>query len=330
MLERMKLGQKFRPVVQAALLAAVVALDTPAHAAWLDRPVTLVVPFAPGGITDILARMTAERLQSALKQSFVVENVSGAGGITATMRVARAPADGNTLYFATLSQIGIAPFTNKLEVDPVKAFSPISIIATSPFVTAIRNSFPANSLADFIAKAKSEPGKFNFASAGVGTLTHLSSAVMLKNADIDMVHIAYRGVAPAFAALLAGQVDLLSATPVEVRPYANSGKLKVIAVTGPQRSKYFPNVPAVREIFPAAPAVVTWNGVLAPAGTPKEIIDALSHAIMTAEESEDFRGKLESIGVDPVVQTPDEFARIIAQDSQLWRDAIAKLGLQAQ
>lgn len=143
MLERMKLGQKFRPVVQAALLAAVVALDTPAHAAWLDRPVTLVVPFAPGGITDILARMTAERLQSALKQSFVVENVSGAGGITATMRVARAPADGNTLYFATLSQIGIAPFTNKLEVDPVKAFSPISIIATSPFVTAIRNSFPA-------------------------------------------------------------------------------------------------------------------------------------------------------------------------------------------
>lgn len=153
---------------------------------------------------------------------------------------------------------------------------------------------------------------------------------MLKNADIDMVHIAYRGVAPAFAALLAGQVDLLSATPVEVRPYANSGKLKVIAVTGPQRSKYFPNVPAVREIFPAAPAVITWNAVLAPAGTPKEIIDALSHAIMTAEESGEFRAKLESIGVDPVVQTPDEFASIIAQDTQLWRDAIAKLGLQAQ
>jgi tripartite-type tricarboxylate transporter receptor subunit TctC len=324
-------SEGFVRVVRQALFAALISLvPSVAGAAWPDRSVTLIVPFAPGGITDVLARMTAERLQAAFKQPFVIENVTGAAGVTATQRAARANPDGYTLYFATLSQISISPFTHKLDLDPMKAFKPISIIATTPFVVTVRETFPANSLKEFIDKVKSQPGQFNFASAGVGTLTHLSSAIVLKNAGLDMVHVPYRGVAPAFAALLANQVDMLSASPVELRPHMSAGKLKFLGVTSPQRTKSFPDVPAVAEVLPKAAAVVTWNALLAPAGTPQDIIDALSREIMAAEKSPEFREKLESIGVDPVVHTPEEFAKIIAQDTELWRDIIEALGVKAQ
>jgi tripartite-type tricarboxylate transporter receptor subunit TctC len=316
--------------VKQTLLAALVVLAAPADAAWPERPVTLVVPFAPGGITDILARMTAEHLQAAFKQSFVIENVTGAGGLIATQRVARAQPDGYTLYFATLSQIVIAPFTQKMDVDPIKVFRPVSVVATSPFIITTRDSFPAASLGEFVAEVKAKPDRYNFASAGVGTLTHLSSAMVLWSAGVEMVHVPYRGVAPAFAALLGGQADMLAASPVEARPYVDSGKLKFLAVTGTQRAKGFADVPTITEALPKAAPVVTWNGVLAPADTPPEIVDALSREIMTAERSAEFRQRLDKIGVEPVVHTPDEFTRQIALDMQQWRGAIAALGLQPQ
>jgi tripartite-type tricarboxylate transporter receptor subunit TctC len=313
-----------------ALLAALTALASPTYAAWPERPVTVIVPFAPGGITDILARMIAEHLQDALKQTFVIENVTGASGLIATQRAARAQPDGYTLYFTTLSQIVIAPLTQKMDVDPIKAFRPVSVVGTSPFIITIRESFPAHSLSEFITEVKSKPDRYNFASAGIGTLTHLSSAVLLKGAGIDMVHVPYRGVAPALAALLGGQADMLAASPVETRPYLDSGKLKFVAVTGEQRTKSFPNVPSVKEALPDAQPVVTWNGIVAPANTPRDVIDILSNEIMAAEKSPEFRDRLDKIGVDPVVQTPDEFAKLIAQDARQWHDAIAALGLQVQ
>jgi tripartite-type tricarboxylate transporter receptor subunit TctC len=312
------------------VLSAASAWLTQASAAWPERPVTLVVPFAPGGITDILARMTAERLQTALKQPFVVENVTGASGLIATQRVARAQPDGYTLYFATLSQIVISPLMQKIDVDPIKAFRPVSIVGSSPFIVVLRNSFPASTLSEFIAAVKPKPGQYNFASAGVGTLTHLSSAMLLRSAGVDMVHIPYRGVAPAFAALLGDQADMLSVSPVEVRPYVDSGKLKFLAVTSEQRLKAFPNIPAITEALPKAPPVITWNGILAPVDTPREIIDVLSREIMAAEKSPEFRDGLGKIGIDPVVHTPDDFAKQISGEMQQWRSIISALGLQAQ
>jgi tripartite-type tricarboxylate transporter receptor subunit TctC len=317
-------------VVKYALLAALAASASPASAAWPERAVTLIVPFAPGGITDILARMTAEHLHVAFKQAFVIENVTGAGGIMATQRVARAQADGYTLYFATVSQIVISPLTQKLDVDPVKAFRPVSVVATSPFIITVPSAFPASTLSEFVAEVRSKPGHYNFASAGVGTLTHLSSAMVLGNAGIEMVHVPYRGVAPAFAALLGGQADMLAASPVEASPYVGSGKLKFLAVTGAQRAKGLADVPTIMEVLRNAAPAVTWNGVLVPTGTPQEIIGALSREIMLAEKTPDFRDRLDKIGVDPVVHTPDAFATLIAQDIVQWRSAIAALGLLVQ
>ncbi len=312
------------------LLAVLIASAAPARADWPERPVTLVVPFAPGGITDILARMTAEHLQAAFRQSIVIENVTGAAGLIATQRVARAQPDGYTLYFATLSQIVISPLTQKMDVDPVKAFRPVAIVGTSPFIITVRELFPAKTLGEFIAEVKSKPDRYNFASAGVGTLTHLSSAMVLRNAGIEMVHVPYRGVAPALAALLGGQADMLAASPVETGPYVDTGKLKFLAVTGPQRAKGFAAVPTVTEVLPHAAPVVTWNGILAPAATPKDIVDALSREIIKAEMSADFQARLDKIGVDPSVNTPDEFASQIARDVRVWHDSIAALGLQPQ
>jgi tripartite-type tricarboxylate transporter receptor subunit TctC len=289
----------------------------------------LIVPFAPGGITDILARLIAEPLHAAFRQPFVVENVTGAGGLLATQRAARAPADGYTLYFATTSQIVITPLTQNVDVDPVKAFAPVSVVATSPFIITVPSAFPADTLGQFITAVKAKPGHYNFASAGVGTLTHLSSAMVLWSAGLDMVHVPYRGVAPAFAALLGGQADMLAASPVEAGPYADAGKLKFLVVTGPVRARGFPRVPAITEELPNASPVVTWNGILAPAGTPQAIIDALSREIMAAENNPEFRARLDKIGVDPVVHTPDAFAKEIAKDAQQWSVAIPALGLQA-
>jgi tripartite-type tricarboxylate transporter receptor subunit TctC len=313
-----------RALVAAGLAGAMAG---GAEAAWPERPVVLVVPFSPGGITDILARATADRLQSALKQPFVVENQPGAAGIVAADRVSRSQPDGYTLLFTPIFQITMAPFTHSVTFDPVKDFQPVAAIATSPFVISVGASFPANTLAEFIAYVKSKPGEITYASAGTGSLTHVSSAVFLKSAGLDMVHVPYKGVGPAFTDLLAGHVAMVSASPVELKPYLDSGKIKPLAVTSSERSKQLPNVPTIGETL-KSPPVVTFNGLLAPARTPKEVIDTLAREIAAAEKSPDFLDRLAKIGADPIVTTPTEFAKIIAADTDLWRDAVRDLGLK--
>jgi tripartite-type tricarboxylate transporter receptor subunit TctC len=315
--------------VRRSVIAFVLLFASAAQAAWPERPVTLVVPFAPGGITDILARLTAERLGAALKTNFVVENQVGGAGVIATERVARADPDGYTLLFSTISQIAIAPFTHKISYDPIRDFKPISIVATSPFVVTVSNSFPASTLSEFIAHVKGKPGQLAYASAGPGSLTHISSALFLKRAGLDMIHVPNRGVAPAFNDLLAGNVQMVSATPVELKPFLDSNKIKLLGSSGPVRSKDMPDVPAIAEIFPSH-SVVTWNGVLAPARTSQPIIDALSREIMAAVRSPDVQARLSRLGVDPVGSTPAEFEQVIAADTERWRTIVRDMGLQTQ
>jgi tripartite-type tricarboxylate transporter receptor subunit TctC len=318
-----------RHIFRFAVLVLSIALPTLADAAWPERPVVVLVPFPAGGINDVLARLTAERLQAAFGRSFVVENEPGAAGVIAAQRVARSQPDGYTLFFSTISQIAIAPFTHKIDFDPIKDFKPISIVATTPFIITVGKSFPASSLAEFAAYVRSKPGQLTFGSAGTGSLTHLASEVFLKSARLSMVHVPYKGVLPAFTDLLAGHIDMLAASPVELRPYFGTDTVKVLAVTGAKRSRYLPDVPAVSEQFPA-PEVVTWNGLLAPARTPGDVIDALSREIGAAGRSPEFQKRLTDLGVDPQFNTPDEFARIIATDHDRWRGIIRDLGLQIQ
>jgi tripartite-type tricarboxylate transporter receptor subunit TctC len=310
----------------AAVLAPLIA--TSASASWPERPVTLVVPFAPGGITDTLARITAERLQTAFSRPFVVENQAGAAGVIATERVSRAEPDGYTLLFATITQIAVAPFTHKITYDPVRDFKPVSIVATSPFVVTTDAAFPANTLPEFIAYVKASPGQLTYGAAGMGSLSHVASAVFLKRAGLDMTMVPYRGLALAFNDLLGGNVKMVSATPVELKPFIESKKLKPLGSSGPKRSAVLPDVPAIAEFFPGHD-VVTWNGVVAPAKTPQPIIDALAREIIAAQNDPEFEKRLKQIGVDPAVVTPAEFEKRIAADLDYWRKLIPDMGLQS-
>jgi tripartite-type tricarboxylate transporter receptor subunit TctC len=310
-------------------LAFLIFTMSPAHAAWPERPVTVVVPFAAGGITDTLARLTAERLQATLAKPFVVENQAGAAGITATQRVARATPDGYTLLFTTISQIAIAPFTNKISYDPIKDFKPISIIATSPFVITTNADFPAKTLAQFVEYVKARPGQLTYGNAGPGSLSHLSSALFLKRANLQMTMVPYRGLAPAFADLIAGNVHMLSATPVELKPFLDGKRLQLLASSGPARSNALPDVPTIAETFPGH-AITTWNGLVAPAKVPQDVVDTLTRVILEAKRNGEFGARLQQLGVDPVIGTPQEFEKQIGTDTEIWRKIIPELGLQPQ
>jgi tripartite-type tricarboxylate transporter receptor subunit TctC len=318
-----------RRVVKGAVLTASLGLATVANAAWPERPVTVIVPFAAGGIADVVARLTADQLQAAFKQTFLVENQSGGAGIIAADRVAKARPDGYTLLSTPIFQITMAPFTHTVTFDPIKDFKPIAAIAGSPFVITVGGSFPANTLADFIAYVKANPGQLTFGSAGTGSLTHVSSAVFLKSAGLDMVHVPYRGVAPAFTDLLAGHIAMLSASPVELKPYLESGKVKPLAVTSAARSRQLPNVSTIAETL-KSPPVVTYNGLLAPARTPDDIVAAILRELKAPDKSAAFKERLAKVGAEPIVSTPEEFARIIAADTDQWREIVRDLNLRIQ
>jgi tripartite-type tricarboxylate transporter receptor subunit TctC len=300
-----------------AALAASILFSAPAHAHWPDRPVTIVVPFAAGGLTDIMARLTAERLRDKFGQSFIIENQVGAGGILATANAARARPDGYTVFFGPISLMTLSTMTAKVNYDPDRDFTPVTIVASTPFVVTVNESFPAKTLAEFIDEVKRKPGGYAFASAGVGTTTHAASALVLKRAGLQMVHVPYRGVAPAFADLVAGHVQMASASPVEVKPHLNGGKIRPLAITGKARSQQLPDVPAVSETL-SIPALATYNGFFAPKRTPQEVIDAIAKEVAAAVKTREFSDKLIQVGLEPVGSTSEEMVATIAADKQNW------------
>lgn len=311
------------------LFIALILLPAQASAKWPERTVTLVVPFAAGGITDLLARMTAQRLSAVFEQSFIVENVVGAAGTIATEKVARAAPDGYTLLFATITQISVAPFLNKITYDPIRDFKPVAIVGTSPFVITVSADFPANTLEEFVAHVKSNSGRLTYGTAGAGSLSHLSAAVFLKRAGIDMIMVPYKGLAPAFSDLLGGTVNMVSATPVELKPFFEAKKLKFIASSGSGRSRMMPGVPTIAEAY-AGHDIETWNGIVAPTGTPQDIINKIADAVLTANNDPSFIQRLETLGVDPSRATRDEFSAIIRKDMDLWRNRVSEMGLTIQ
>ena len=311
------------------LAAAGILAAGSAHAAYPERTVTLIVPFAAGGITDILARIAADSLSNALKQPFVVENRPGAAGALAAERVRKSAPDGYTLLFTPIFQIATAPIINpSVTFDPIKDFAPIAAVGATPFVITVSGDFKGDTLSDFIAHVKKTPDKIPFGSAGTGSMTHVSSVVFLKSAGLDMIHVPYKGVGPAFTALLSGQVAMISASPVEIKPFLESKKVKPLAITDDKPTAQLAGVPAITETLKDSPPVVTYNGLLAPGGTPQAIIDLLSRELMAAEKSPEFRQRLAKIGVEPVENTPEQFAKLIANDVDQWGRILKELNLR--
>lgn len=307
-----------------ALVVAATILPTGALAAepYPSQPIKLVLPFAAGGQSDVVARIAAERLGSALGQPVVVENVAGAGGMIAAAKVARSPADGYTLFLPNASTVTIAPHLQPSSGITPSSFTPIATVSQFPLVLVVNSNSPYKSLADVIAAAKREPGKLSFATPGVGTTPHLAGETFSQEAGITITSVAYKGGAPALNDLLAGQVDLYFEAPATIVSQIQAGKLRPLAVTGKKRLAALPNVPTVAELgFPKV-TLESWAAFVAPKGTPATIIERLRTEIEKVVKSPDFTRKLEERGFEPLSTNPAELARMINEESVRWGQII--------
>jgi tripartite-type tricarboxylate transporter receptor subunit TctC len=257
----------------------------------------------------------------------VVENRVGAGGAIAAEFVAKAPADGYTLFFAASPQFSL-PLLQKVSFDPYKDFAPVSIVGTNPFVLGIHASVPAKTLKEFVEYAKAHPGQLNFASAGAGTTTHLTGALFLSRAGLRMTHIPYKGGAQAVSDLVGGQVHMYFGNASELIQHSKSGKITLLGVSSEKRTPQLPDVPAIAETYPGFRSL-TWNGYLMPTGTPAPIIQRLAEEVAKVVREPATAERLRSIGVEPVGNTPEEFAEYVRKDAPVWRDAVTAAGIKA-
>jgi|SoiMethySBSTD1v2_1073268.scaffolds.fasta_scaffold414844_2 tripartite-type tricarboxylate transporter receptor subunit TctC len=311
----------------AALGAALIALLHGSAQAqdWPSKTVTVIVPFAAGGNTDVMARMASNKLANELKQTFVVENRVGAGGAIAANFVAQAAPDGYALLFGAAPQIAIVPRIQKVNYDPLKSFAPVSVFGTGPFILAVNATIPVKTLPEFVAYGRGR--KLNYGSGGVGSIGHLSGALLVARAGFDSVHIPFSGGGPATSALVAGQIDMYFGNASELIPQAESGKIKLLGVATDQRMKQIPTVPTISETFPNF-ALSSWNGFLVPAATPRAVINKLATLVAAAARDPAIVAQLESLGITPNGTTPEEFAAQIAREQPLFDEAIAAAGMK--
>jgi tripartite-type tricarboxylate transporter receptor subunit TctC len=311
-------------------LLALGALCPAQSQTWPQRPVTLVVPFAAGGNTDGIGRSIAQWLSDRLGQQFVVENRGGAGGAIAAEMVAKAPADGYTLFVAALPQIAIVPSISQTRYDPVKDFAPISVVGTNPFVLAVNKDVPVKSVPEFIDYVRKAPQPLSYASAGIGSLNHLSMALFLKLAGIDMIHVPYKGNAPAMSDVVAGHVPAIFTNLSDALPQAAAGSIRLIGVSSETRATQIPDVPTVAEQgFPTF-KTRTWNALMAPAKTDPAIITRVATEVAAAAKDPGFAERLNHLGVDPLGNSPAEFAALIAADIPFWAEAVRIAGVKEQ
>lgn len=294
-----------------------------AQSSWTpDRPIRLVVPFAPGGSTDVTARLVAEAIASRLGQPVVVENRPGAGGSIGSEAVARSAPDGHTLVMGTSSTHATNPaLYRNLPYQPLRDFAAVSQVAFIPNLLVVHPDVPARDLPALTALGKARPGSLNFGNAGSGTSQHLSAAMIASRAGIEVTHVAYRGGAPAVTDLLGGKIQAMAAPLVEVIGHVQAGRLRAIAVTTARRSALLPEVPTIAETIPGF-EVALWNGIFAPAGTPSAAVQRISGAIAGAMRTEEMRGRLAQQGSEPVGSTPEQFAAFIATEIPKWAELV--------
>jgi tripartite-type tricarboxylate transporter receptor subunit TctC len=300
-----------------------------AQDAYPSKPIRLILPFPPGGGTDILGRLVAERLGARLGQPVVIDNRGGAGGNLGAEAAAHSAPDGYTLLLAATT-LAISPsLYKKLAYDPVKDLAPIGLVATVPNVMITHPSVPAKTLQEFIALAKSRPGELNFGSGGSGTSNHLGGELFNMVAGVKLVHVPYKGVNLAMNDAMAGNIQLVVIGIPAAAPQIKSGKLRALAVIAPQRSPALPDVPTVAEAGLPDFEVTTWYGLLAPAGTPRPIIARLNSELVRSMQAPDLKERLAGMGTDALTSTPEEFATYIGREIAKWGDVVRKAGLQA-
>ncbi|ALM82287.1 tripartite tricarboxylate transporter substrate binding protein BugE [Bordetella sp. N] len=306
--------QRLLGLTAVAVLAAVPVL---AHAddAYPSKPIRLIVPFPPGGTTDIVGRLFADKLGRELNQTVIVENRGGAGGSIGSAAIANAAPDGYTLGIATASTHGINPAVYaKLPFDAEKDFTPITNLAAVPNIMAINPKIGAKNMAEFIKLAKSEPGKLTYASAGNGSVSHMMGELFKMASGTNLVHVPYRGVGPALNDVLAGQVDVMYDNLPSTLPHVQANRLIAMAVAAPQRVKALPDVPTFAEVGLPAVNDASWFGLVGPGKLPKAVVDKLNAAVAKVEADADVKTRLEGLGAAPANNTPEEFAKQIAAE----------------
>ncbi|MCE7529093.1 tripartite tricarboxylate transporter substrate binding protein [Polynucleobacter sp. IMCC 29146] len=300
-----------------------------AQADYPNKPIRLIIGFPPGGSTDIVGRIVAQKLGERLGQTIVVENRAGAGGTIGAELAAKAAPDGYTLTIGTTSTHAVAAGAySKLPYDPVKGFMPISLVAVTPYLLVVNPKVPANNLAELVALAKSQPGKLNYASAGNGSTTHLAMEMLNDVAGIKVVHVPYKGNAQADLAILSNEVQVLFGSMPALLQNAKADKVRPLAVGSAKRSVALPNVPTVAESgYPGFEAAL-WLGVLAPAGTPKPIIERLNKELVSIVATPDFKVLMEKNGAEPISNSPDQFGSMIRAEVERYGKVVKNIGLK--
>ncbi len=324
---------KFAPRAATLMLSiAGVLLPLAANAAsWPEKPIRMVVPFPPGGNTDSVARIVSSALSEQLGQNVVVENLSGAGGTIGTNSVARAAPDGYTILMGTVGTqaINMGLYKN-LSEESLKNFAPVTLITSIPNVLVVNKDLPVNSVEELVAYAKKSPHPLTFASSGIGTSIHLSGEMFKTTIQQPLTHIPYRGSAPAVTDLVGGQVNMMFDNLPPSLPFIQNGRLKALAVTSPKRNPLLPNVPTMIESgFPGF-EIGTWNGIVAPAGTPPEVIKSLNNALQKVVASDDFKAKIHKLGGEVKSDGPEEFSAFINAEYKKWASVITAAGIEKQ
>src|SRR5512137_618453 len=307
------------------IIAAVLAMGlvAPAHAVYPDKPVTIIVPFPPGGSTDMVARAIAPKLQQSLGQPFVIDNRAGATGAIGATAVKNSPPDGYTIMVASIGVFAVNPFIQKkLQYDPVKDLDPITVAVRAPNVLVASPNFPASTVAELIALLKKSPDKITFASSGAGSSDHLTAALFWQKSGTSGIHVPYKGGAPAITDLLAGHADVSFQNINAVINHIKAGKLKVLAVTGDKRSPLLPKLPTLTEAGVKGADVFSWQGVAAPRGLPKDVKDTLHAAMVKALQDPEVAKNLADQGIEVVANTPEQFAQFLQQELVKWKAVI--------
>ena len=324
----MKIQQPVAAVAALILLAFAQAADAQS---WPSKPIRIISPYPPAGANDLLARIMAPKLSEQLGQPVVVENRAGATGNIGAELVAKAPADGYTLLMGQAGNLTInISLMAKIPFDPVRDFSPVTLVASTPNVLVVHPSLPVRTVKDLIALAKAKPGQINYATSGIGSPGHLAAELLNKSAGIRLVHIPYKGAAPALLDVVAGNAHLYFTSAVSAQPFIPSGRLRMVAVASAKRSPSLPEVPTVAEAgFPEFD-VSSWWGVVAPASTPREVVMRLQTEIHRVIALPEIRAKLAEQGLDIATNTPEQFAAYIKSETAKWAKLIREVGVKPE
>jgi tripartite-type tricarboxylate transporter receptor subunit TctC len=322
---------KLRMLAGALFCASVLHTGLAVAQAWPTKPIRLMVPFPPGGSTDIVARIVAQKLGERLGQPLVIENRGGGGGTIGTAATAKASPDGYSLAVASTSTHVVAPGVYpKLEYDPIKDFAPVGLMAVSPYLLVVNPGVPARTLKELVTLAKKQPGKLNYASAGIGSTTHLAMEMLKNVTSTYMLHIPYSGNGPAGTAVVSGQVEILFGSLPALLPHAKSGRVRALAVGTPKRSPSLPDVPTVAESgYPGFDASL-WLAFVAPAGTPQPVIDRINKELVAVIAAPDTREALDKAGAEPLTGTPADLAALIRDGIPKYAAVIKAAGVKPE